>query len=88
MRREGYYGLLLALLAFAVLYLLNKAGLLHGLGTPSSTGTTTATVSATVGGVPVGSSTTIYPIGIDPVISAIDSTRSISEHKLLGSNLF
>lgn len=86
MRREGYYGLLLALLAVVVLYLLNKAGLLHGLG--ASSATTTATVSATVGGVPVGSATTVYNNGVDPVVSAVNGARSISEHRLLGSNLF
>lgn len=88
MRREGYYGLLLALLAFVVLYLLNKAGLLHGLNASSSTGTTTTVVSASVGGVPVGSATTTYPKSELVIGGEFDAVMPVSVARQWGSNLF
>lgn len=102
MKREGYYGLLLAALALLLLYLLNKAGLLHNNSFATSANpVTTAVVSATVGGIPVGSSVTMYPTGGTPngdfggetsspvkLAPVSDIFTPISSIRLLASNDF
>lgn len=97
MKREGYYGLLLALIAIAVIYYLNKAGLLHNsqysMTDDAATlkewaGTSTATVSVKVGGIPVGSETTVYPKSTLVIGGEFSDTAPVSQALRWGSNLF